>query len=66
MKLYIVSTKDYDYDEYDSFVIAAKSQIMAKKLATKLPGDPNKWEIEYIGEYNKEESGVIHSSFNAG
>jgi hypothetical protein len=66
MKLYIVSTDSYGYDEYDSFVVSAKNKNEALKMSSKLPGDPGKWEVKLIGEYNKEKSEIVHSSFNAG
>lgn len=64
MKLYIVSTPTYDYDEYDSHVIAAKDENEAKKIAF-LPGDSDTWEVKQIGT-TKIKAGIIHSSFNAG
>ena len=65
MKLFIVSTEDYGYDEFDSHVIAAKTDGDAKKLA-KLPGDQKLWKVEEIGTYKEEKAGIVHSSFNAG
>jgi|WetSurMetagenome_2_1015567.scaffolds.fasta_scaffold33074_5 hypothetical protein len=65
MKLFIVSTEDYGYDEYDSHVIAANNPDEAKDYAD-LPGSKDGWKVEEVGTYNKEIVGVIHSSFNAG
>ena len=65
MKLFIVSTDDYGYYDYDSHVIAANDEIEAKEYAT-LPGLKNFWKVEEIGTFNKDTVGVVHSSYNAG
>jgi hypothetical protein len=65
MKLFIVSTDDYGYDDYDSHVIAANDENEAKEFAN-LNGSKDSWKVEEIGKYNKEVVGIIHSSFNAG
>lgn len=65
MKLYIVSTDDYGFSEFDSHVIAANTEDEAKSLAN-LPGSEASWKVEEIGTSPRITAGVIHSSFNAG
>jgi hypothetical protein len=64
MKLYIISTNEYDYDEFISHVIAENSVEEAKELAH-LSGSKSKWCSKEIGTYNKEVPGIVHSSFKA-
>lgn len=68
MKLFIISTDEYDYDEFDSMVISAENEEEARDCAKQanLPGDMKKWKYEEIGTYNKSIVCVVHSSFNAG
>lgn len=72
--IYLISRKDdYDYDEYDSFVISASSSIKARGIASENAGDecgyvwtiPKHSKIKKIGKTNQKE-GVILASFNAG
>lgn len=67
MKLFIVSVKEWDYDEYDSLVVSAESAAKAKKIATKLLLASNgPLKSKYIGEYHKDVAEIVHASFNAG
>ena len=65
MKLFLFRTEYFDYDEFDSHVVAAESSKRAVTVAA-LPGDREQIHVEYIGEYyiNKEE--IVHSSFHHG
>ena len=74
MKLYkIERTTKIDYDEYDSFVIRAKNEQHARKLAKQANGihsladewlDPATSTVEVLTP--KGEAGIILGSFNAG
>jgi hypothetical protein len=78
MKLYLLSRTDrVDYDEYDSFVVAAESEEEAlkwfprgNKSATNEYYDgwvsKEDLKIECIGESNSSVEKVILASFNAG
>jgi 20S proteasome alpha/beta subunit len=67
IKLFIVSTTKFGYDDYDSLVIAAIDRKEAIKIAsTKLPGAISKYKTKIIGEAKKGLIGIIHESFNAG
>jgi len=71
MKLFIVSTDTYGYEEFISHVVAAKSSLRAKKLVcsdkyNSLPGHMKDWKVLEIGTYYKEIEEIVHSSFNAG
>lgn len=54
LKLYLVSYADFDYDEYDSFVVVAHSEQEASFLTT------NKTMNLYIGTKMGYESSVTH------
>ena len=69
MKLYIVSTEDYGYDEYDSVVVAAIDEEEARsyadeRLSRRSP--PDTWDVKEIGTALPGLSDILHSSFNAG
>ena len=69
MKLYIVSTDDYGWDEYDSHVVSAKSPKSAKKVIAEdiyvtLQGNPENWKVKLIGTSKSKIERVEHSSFN--
>jgi hypothetical protein len=79
MRLWIISQMvNNNYDTYDSAVVAAETEEEARNI---LPcGDswddvrrhggwaskPSEVNVEYLGETNRELSGIILSSFNAG
>lgn len=83
MKLYLIFRKDRtNYDEYDSFVVAAENEENALKFHPRGRyfeeddyfdnGEVYEWtskenlKIECIGESYSKEEKVIISSFNAG
>lgn len=77
LNLYLIALDDYSYDEYDSFVIAAKDEPEARKIAIEKSADGayvetwtkvwNKAKIELIGKAIRgTEKGIILESFNAG
>jgi hypothetical protein len=75
MKLWIVSATVWEYDEYDSFVIRAKSIDEARAIATAeaVAGrSPTPWHRRVWSEATVEqltvagEQGVVHASFRAG
>jgi len=65
MKIFIVSTDKYGWDEYDSHVIAAEDEKDAIGFAN-LPGKVEDWKFQEIGMTSKNNRGVLHSSLNAG
>lgn len=72
-KLYLITAKDYDYDEYDSVLIRAKDKEEAEKeLLVFLNHYNNQNPLENFNGYDIEEilqdgeNGVIIASFNAG
>jgi hypothetical protein len=79
MKLYLISQNDErGYDTYDSAVVAAASEEIARKTHpgggdefnswdSSWTNDPNKVKVEYLGEAKAgTKEGVICASFNAG
>lgn len=79
MKLWVISqTVNRGYDTYDSAVVAAETEEKARNIlpsgddwyeASRYGGwanDPSEVNVEYLGETDREISGVILSSFNAG
>lgn len=73
MKLYLISSnKKVGYDQYDSFVVCAKSPAAAKKIHPLYDGGA--WvstyediDVEFLGHAKKGSvEKVIISSFNAG
>ena len=68
MKLFLLSTNDYDWDEYDAFLIRAKDEAAARaeavKITENLLWDGDKVSCEVITVKGKAE--IIISSFNAG
>lgn len=65
MKVYHVWTDNFDYDEYDSFVVVAKCELDALKMVDasfKLHQLPD----VHVDEVDLTEEKVILSSFNAG
>lgn len=70
MKLYLVEADGFDYDQYDSFVVWAKSPEEALSLV-RADGDPrtmsNFDDNVKVTEIKKpKESGIVLGSFNAG
>jgi hypothetical protein len=79
MKLWVICQDvNNGYDTYDSAVVAAESEEEARNI---LPGGntwadarryggwaskPSEVIVEYLGETDRKNSGVILSSFNAG
>lgn len=71
MKLYLVTANHYSYDEYDSFVVWAKSPEEAEKLAIAESGcsfiKSNFLKGCVVAEIEKpKESGIVLGSYNAG
>lgn len=65
MELYEVKAADYDYDEYDAFIIWAKSPEEALTLAQE--GTANFDTGATVTEVKKpKQSGILLGSFNAG
>jgi len=80
MNIYLITQdKNYDYDTYDSAVVAANSEEEARMIH---PDGRDEWngesetysswcdsmyvEVDFIGTTSVREKGVICSSFNAG
>jgi len=68
MKLWLVETSKYDYDEYDSFIVRAESSEQAYQIVIAFGYTSNfQKETTTITEVTVEgEAGIIHSSYNAG
>ncbi len=73
MNIYLLTNNQrIDYDQYDSFVIAAKTKEDAINLSIKYTRNcRSSWNIEYItahlvGKSNSKARKIICSSFNAG
>jgi hypothetical protein len=79
MKLWIISqTVNNNYDTYDSAVVAAETEEEARNIlpsggnwdeARRYGGwasKPSEVTVEYLGTTDRDISGVILSSFNAG
>ena len=74
MKLWLVSTDAFDYDEYDAFVIRAESAEAAREIAHEHDTDwsqgKNFWlssaEVTVTEVSPEGEPGEILASFNAG
>lgn len=75
MFIYLVERTDHcDYDQYDSFVVAAETAKVArhahpsghKDVCGEWPVDPADLKITKIGRAVGNVRGVINSSFNAG
>ena len=82
MNIYKVSREDYDYDEFNEFVVIAESEEDARNVHPS--GNCNSWndkpwnmswidiseintlKVELIGVTDREEVEVVVSSFNAG
>jgi hypothetical protein len=70
MRLYLAKTEEYDYDEYDSMIVAAESEEEAVRYVTKRIGSwqvyiPDMWTItELIIEDLPK--GIVLASYNAG
>lgn len=76
MKLYLVSSDDYSFDEYDAFVVLANSKAEAIKIACTPSGydtsdcfedyqKANGLDVEEIDLTNEEPRQIL-GSFNAG
>ena len=79
MKIYEISLKEHDYDEYDGWIVIAENEEEAKKLCeiTKDKDESLNWgenqyedNIDYIKEIGtalpKMEKGIVLGSYNAG
>ena len=66
LNLYKVSVEDYNYDDYDSFVVAAYTEDEAKELSSDLPGSKESYKIECIGLSNAVAPCIVLGSYNAG
>ena len=76
MKLWIISQDvNNDYDTFDSAVVAAETEEEARNINpagawgdswTGWATDPSQVTVEYLGVADRDISGVILASFNAG
>lgn len=72
LKIYLVSSNSYGYDEYDSFVVVASSPKQARILADEATYTDEKGVFltaltELLGYAKpKQKAGVVLGSFNAG
>ena len=73
MKIYFVCTTEWDYDEYDSFVIVAKTKKDAMNLVMgTLYNQKNSFrnidDYEVLGNYTgkRKDEHIVLASFNAG
>lgn len=75
-KLYLITAKDYDYEEYDSVLIRAdtieEAEVFLKELINNFWIESEDGKLKNFKDYTFEEieqdgeSGVIMASFNAG
>lgn len=64
MKPYYVWADDWDYDDYDSFVVVAENEDRALEM---VKGKFNKWQGEiHVEEVDLITEGIVLGSFNAG
>lgn len=75
MKLYLLQTENYDYDEYDGFIIRALNENIAREIANsigtrRLDTSPKVWlaaELSTCTELTiRGSQGLVFSSFNEG
>jgi hypothetical protein len=75
MNLYLVeSIEGVGYDEYDGFVVRARSASLARKMAqaecvnyqTEVFTDPEKSKLTLLASNAPYDAGIVLSSFNAG
>lgn len=74
MNLYLVSQdENNDWDTYDSFVVACKTEDEARNFKPLSKDKFGSWafsldaiKVQYLGKAAKEIEGVICESFNAG
>jgi hypothetical protein len=76
MKLWLIKLKEYNYDEYDAFVVAAESKERAwEVIKLKHPvgryteenvRDDNIEEIRFLADDTPEPEGEVLGSYNAG
>lgn len=80
MKLWIISQSvNNDYDTYDSAVVAAETEEEARNIIpsgrswndgtwfnSSWVSNPSEVNVEYLGETDRDISGVVLASFNAG
>ena len=67
MNIYITSrTDDTDYDEYDAFMVIARSPKQAIELSDDKQG--GEWEAKKYGETTRANTkiGIVFGNFNAG
>jgi hypothetical protein len=66
MRFYLVSTNDFGWDEYTSFVVRASSPEQARELVEQGPGarQRSSWEVSPISA--RGQADIILGSFNAG
>ena len=78
LKIYEVSLKEHDYDEYDGWVVIAENEEEVKELCgIKKEPEKDRWQenlfednIDYIKEignaHSNMEKGIVLGSYNAG
>lgn len=66
MKIFLVETDDFEYDEYDAFIVRAKDEAEALKPGKQYAQDAIRGEITVVEVKPEGESKVILASFNAG
>lgn len=67
MNIYHITLNNWDYDQYDSFVVIAEDEDHAKELIANIISiDQKIEEISCIGIANSSISEIVLSSFNAG
>ncbi len=70
MNLYCVTADKHDYDQYDAFVVWARTPAEAVKVALKATGEPNRFGLPQTWTAKIERAPkvarLILGSFNAG
>lgn len=64
MKVYYVYPDDWDYDDYDAFIVVAENEDRALEM---VKGRFKKWQGEiHAEEVDTNTEGIILGSYNAG
>jgi len=66
MNLYLVGTKFFEYDTFDSHIVSANNEAEAILTADLLSDKADDISVKLVGTSNTDEVCIIHSSFNAG
>lgn len=70
MHIYLIKRTQYEYDEYDAFVVVANDPDHVRRIVAKRVGLYDDWtsaKIKKVGEATASaKAGIVLGSFNAG